>query len=396
MPSYSFPPQPRDFRGRRTFPGTTGNPFDIILHRYADLEKLPGILFTALLGLLALVPHPGNWIFSIVLLAFYLGDWALLALLPRFHRSYGPPKPPVLLLAIFRTLVALLPIPVTLPFQVAGTLLIILGFWIEPQRLTLTHQILRTPKWNSDRPLRILHLGDLHMERLTPREEKLNQWIKELHPDLILFSGDFLNLSYLHDPLAWEFARRLISEWQAPLGVFAVTGSPAVDLPEIMPQLLKDLPIRWLDDEFIQIEHCGTKFIVTGLTCTHKPFDDAPRLAHLVENHPSRFSILLHHSPDLAPEAALLGFDLQLSGHTHGGQVRLPLIGALFTGTLYGKVFESGRYQIGPMTLYITRGIGLEGAAAPRVRLFCPPEIILWEIHPQPTNNEQPDVQLRP
>jgi predicted MPP superfamily phosphohydrolase len=71
---------------------------------------------------------------------------------------------------------------------------------------------------------------------------------------------------------------------------------------------------------------------------------------------------------------------LQLSGHTHGGQVRLPLFGALYAGSLYGKRFESGRRQVGEMTLYVTRGLGLEGKGAPRVRFLCPPEMILWEI----------------
>jgi predicted MPP superfamily phosphohydrolase len=88
----------------------------------------------------------------------------------------------------------------------------------------------------------------------------------------------------------------------------------------------------------------------------------------------------LYHTPDLAPVAAAQGVDLQLSGHTHGGQVRLPFFGALFTSSLYGKKFEAGRYQVGALTLYVSRGIGLEGKGAPRARFLCPPEMILWEI----------------
>jgi predicted MPP superfamily phosphohydrolase len=71
---------------------------------------------------------------------------------------------------------------------------------------------------------------------------------------------------------------------------------------------------------------------------------------------------------------------MQLSGHTHGGQVRLPFYGALFAASLYGKAFESGRRQLAGLTLYVTRGIGMEGGGAPRVRFLCPPEIILWEV----------------
>jgi predicted MPP superfamily phosphohydrolase len=100
----------------------------------------------------------------------------------------------------------------------------------------------------------------------------------------------------------------------------------------------------------------------------------------LADQAASTFSVLLYHSPDLAPMVSELGIDLQLSGHTHGGQVRLPFFGALYTSSLYGKKFEMGRYQLGAMTLYVTRGIGMEGKAAPRVRFLCPPQVTTWQI----------------
>jgi predicted MPP superfamily phosphohydrolase len=230
----------------------------------------------------------------------------------------------------------------------------------------------------------MLHLGDLHIERLTSREIQLNSMIATLQPDIILFTGDFLNLSYLRDPDTWAAARTVISDWKAPLGVFAVTGSPAVDLPDIIPDLLKGLPICLLDQERITLQLDGHSFDLIGLSCTHKPFVDTPRLETLIQDGSDRFTVLLYHSPDLAPNISAhphrAGIDLHLAGHTHGGQVRLPLIGALYSGSLYGKQYEAGRYSLDGLTLYITRGIGLEGAAAPRVRFLCPPEVILWEI----------------
>ena len=112
---------------------------------------------------------------------------------------------------------------------------------------------------------------------------------------------------------------------------------------------------------------------------------DGPRLCRVLrsaraETEDRRFAILLYHTPDLAPEAAEAGVDLLLCGHTHGGQVRLPLYGAVVTSSLYGKAFEIGRRQIGGLTLYVTRGLGMEGSGAPRVRFLCPPEVVLWEI----------------
>jgi uncharacterized protein len=373
----------KDFSQIKHFPGTTGNPFDLFLHGYAQVQKFPAPIYALILGFIALPAHFGNWPFFAFFWAILLVDWALLAALPMAGKSYGPAKPPALILAVMRFFPAFLPIPFAIAIQLLGTALVVYGFWIEPHTIRLTRQKLTSPNLHLDQPLRVLHIGDLHVERVTARERQLNRMIRELQPDLILFSGDFLNLSYLKDAAAWEAVRQVLSEWQAPLGVYAVTGSPAVDLPENFPKLLEGTPIRLLQDETVFLGNPGKQLRIVGLTCTHKPFEERPRLERLLSSTPDPFTILLYHSPDLAPDAAQLGVDLQLSGHTHGGQIRLPLIGALFTGSLYGRLFEAGRYQIDRMVLYISRGVGLEGAAAPRVRFLCPPEIILWELNGQ-------------
>jgi len=140
--------------------------------------------------------------------------------------------------------------------------------------------------------------------------------------------------------------------------------------------------LRWLQDERVTIGTDGRQVEIVGLRCTHIPPDDAPRLQALLNGGAAsdRFTILLYHSPDLAPDAAQMGIDLQLSGHTHGGQVRLPLYGALYASSIYGKRFEMGLRRVGALQVYTSRGIGLEGMGAPRVRFLCPPEIVLFEI----------------
>jgi predicted MPP superfamily phosphohydrolase len=266
--------------------------------------------------------------------------------------------------------------------QLLGTYLAIRGLWIEPQLLTITRLRFRTPKLAPrSKPLRLLHLADIHMERLTRRDQEVIQRARALRPDVIVFTGDFLNLSYTQDRQAWQDAREMLKTFSAPLGVYAVSGSPPVDPPEVVSQLLKGLNIRWLRDERVTLTHGSQKLDLIGLTCTHVPEEDGPRLAGVLNGAgPGRLKILLYHSPDLAPEAAQLGIDLQLSGHTHGGQVRLPLYGALYAASIYGKRFEMGARQVGGMKLYVSRGIGMEGKGAPRVRFLCPPEITLFEI----------------
>lgn len=379
MPPMAF--TKRDFSHLSRFPGTHGNDFDVILQWADRLEKLSALLFALLLLLLAGLGALGNPTWTGALWLFLLGDWALLEALPRMGKSFGPAKPPTLALALARLPFALLPQPPALLAQFLGTALVVYGFWIEPHRLTVTRQRLRSPKLNPDAPpLRLLHLGDLHIERVTHRERDLNRLIVELQPDVIVFSGDFLNLSNIHDPVAWEHCRSILREWRAPLGVYAVTGSPAVDQDEVVPRVLEGMPLRWLREEKVTLNHNGQTIDLVGLACTHKPFADRPVLDRILNGRPRNFTVLLYHSPDLAPEAAEAGVDLQLSGHTHGGQVRLPFFGALYAGSLYGKQLECGRYDVNGLTLYVTRGIGLEGKGAPRVRFLCPPEIILWEL----------------
>ena len=377
----------KDFSRRQFFPGDPDTPVDKLFKRSENLERIPDLIFALCLFIIAGFPTFGKWHFTAALWLFFMLDWLLLILLPRAGKSFGPPKPVVLLLAAFRIVFVFIPLPLAAFAQVCGTVLVFYGFWIEPHRLTVTYQKLYSDKLTNKEPLRILHLGDLHIERITAREDRLSELITSHQPDLILFSGDVLNLSNLEDRHAWQDARQVISKWKAPLGTFLVTGSTAVDCEHLMPEIKKDLPVRWLHNERITIQSNNNLLDIVGLDCTHRPDDDNKTLSHLLDKTNDHFSILLYHSPDLAPHAAQQGIDLQLSGHTHGGQVRLPVWGALITASLYGKRYEAGRYQVKDMTLYTTRGIGMEGGGTPRVRFLCPPEIIFWDISPTPDRN---------
>ena len=199
MPTRTSDTNYDNFSDRKTFPGTEGGPFEIIVSAGEKIEATPSFLFAILLLALALIARFGNWEQVLILWAFQLGDWALLWALPRSRISSGPAKPPALLLAVLRLPFALLPAPYWWIAQGIGTALVIYGFWIEPQRITLTHQQFRSEKLDPEASLQILHFGDLHMERLGPREKRLMALLVELHPDLILFSGDILSYSTIEE-----------------------------------------------------------------------------------------------------------------------------------------------------------------------------------------------------
>ena len=367
--------------GNRTrTPGVEGSTLELLVSGGERIQLIPDLLIALLLLGIAIVATRITWPAVWPLWGFFLLDWSLMAALPKLKISYGPAKPPTLLLAILRTPFALFPSPWIWILQTFGTLLVVYGFWLEPQRLVVTIQHLYTDKLDLRTPIRILHIGDLHLERITKREQKLIEMARSLDPDLILFSGDVLSYSYIDDGIAQQEARAVLSQLAANTTVFAVAGSPPVDRKDVLGKIYDGLGITLLETTRVQLQLGGNRMTLTGLPCTHDLERDDAELMKLLPVSNESFDILLYHSPDLAPKAAELGYDLQLSGHTHGGQVRLPLFGALYTSSLLGKRFEAGRYQVGDMMLYVTRGLGMEGKAAPRVRFLCAPEIILWEI----------------
>jgi hypothetical protein len=235
--------------------------------------------------------------------------------------------------------------------------------------------------------VRLLHISDLHVERFTGREETLLATVEELDPDLIVLTGDYLNLSYVHDPDAHHDARELLYRLCeiSACPIFAVTGSPPVDPRGVVPDIFEGLDVDWLLNDVTELAVNNQRVRLAGLTCTQNRERDVPRLRRLLAGGVNRgaFTLLLYHSPDLMPEAVELGVDLYLCGHTHGGQLRLPLVGALLTSSEFGKRYEMGRYEEQGTTLYVSRGIGMEGLGAPRARFLSPPEVVLWTLSGQ-------------
>lgn len=110
-----------------------------------------------------------------------------------------------------------------------------------------------------------------------------------------------------------------------------------------------------------------------------------PRLDHVLSRLPgSGPAILLVHEPDFADTVSMSGrFDLQLSGHSHGGQVRFPLVGAPALPR-YARKYPVGAYRIGGMPLYTNRGLGM---LPPRFRFLCRPEIAVFDLNPERSGN---------
>ncbi len=374
------------------------SPLHTLLVNSNRLQAIPAFLVVVIIALNAALvawlwlPLPGGIITLIGYLVAIPGCWGLLIALPRTGRSFGPDRPSTIALAIVcAVLLAILAI-FSLPWWLGLLLLAaIVGIvyystWIEPFQLGVTHQTYVTDKWSADAPpLRLLQIGDIHVERITPRERHLNRLVNELKPDIIVFTGDFVNLSNTDDPESEKAIREIISEWRAPLGTYLVSGTPLVEPLHRVEAFVKDLDnLKLLPNQWITVNTPGGALNILGMVVTHDMKRDRDMLKKMMQIAPKGgLQLLLFHPPDIAPEANEAGIHLYLAGHTHGGQIRIPFIGALFSSSQLGNRFIMGRYELGTTTLYTARGVGLEGLGAPRARFSCPPEIVLWEIRGQ-------------
>ncbi len=377
-------------------PGHHPRPLHLALVSSNLLGRIPPLMLTpAWLALAAIACWPWDALrlpAAALSLAFTIADGAGLALLPRLGRSFGPVTPPLLALTLGHTALAFAVgllwatgpgLLLAAALHLAITTAFLYATWIEPFRIGITQTELRSSKLNGHAPLRLLHITDLHIEHITPREQKLLQLVEELAPDVIVITGDYLNLSSVYDPGAQAEARDLLAQLCdiARSPVYAITGSPPVDRSDVVPAIFEGLPITWLVDETVELHVNDHTLRLVGLRCTRERHLDAPRLRRLMDGSPKDiFTLLLYHSPDLMPEAVKLGIDLYLCGHTHGGQIRMPLFGALFTSSDFWKRYEMGRYEEGKTTLYVNRGLGMEGMGAPRARFLAPPEVVLWTL----------------
>lgn len=356
-----------------------------------NFRRLPGLVVLGLLfGASALVA----WIWHSVWVGagfglFALGDGVMLVALPHLGRSYGPPQLPLLALTALRLVLALIAalgggswaLLILGLVQLGLSSLATFACWVEPARLDVTEITFRSPRLDGCPPLRLLHIADLHVERITARERRLLRLAEGFAPDVIVVTGDYLNISYTDDATAQRHARELLSRLHAPGGVYAITGSPSVDPPDVLARLLEGLEITWLRDQVASLAWHGCRVHIVGVECSYDVGADERKLRPLLDGRSAdAFTLLLYHTPDVMPAAVAAGVDLYLAGHTHGGQLRLPVIGALVTASLYGKRYEMGMYREGGTSLYVSRGVGMEGKGAPRARFLCPPEITLFTL----------------
>ena len=248
-----------------------------------------------------------------------------------------------------------------------------------------------------ERPLRVSLLTDFH---LGPHlgEADLAAWIEASNaaePDLVLLGGDLVDQSYRGD---LRELRRLLPGLAADLGVFAVPGNHdrtryrdlaplEAALHEAGVALLVNDGVQVRDDAFVagiddfRVGRADVKRALAGAP-THPAAVDQGRARSAGANAAAPARILLSHNPDVIPELpggdGAPAVDLLLAGHTHGGQIKVPLLGPLVTSSAYGSRYAEG-WVPAPMPAFVSRGLGV--TALP-FRFACPAEVVLIDLLP--------------
>lgn len=217
---------------------------------------------------------------------------------------------------------------------------------------------------------RIAQISDLHADRwMTPaRLSARVRLVNEQNPDLVVVTGDLLTDPNVgKDP---NFAREL-SRLESADGTLAILGNYDYDSDaRVARALLAKAGIRELANDVFSVKRGDETLYIGG---ADDVWHGRANLGEVFRKLPGGEPlIMLVHEPDFADETAKSGrVALQLSGHTHGGQVRLPLYGPVLRPK-YGIKYPSGTYRVGEMTLHVNRGIGM---FPPRLRFRCRPEI---------------------
>jgi uncharacterized protein len=250
---------------------------------------------------------------------------------------------------------------------------------IEPNLLTINKEIIESDRIPASfNGFKIIQFSDTHigfhytLEQFQDLAEKINS----LQPDLLVFTGDLVDRpnQYNWTPKLTE----ILANLQAPKGKFWIYGNHDHGGygTEVIQSVMGQANFKLLKNSHQAIEQDVDRIILIGI-------DDvmlgSPNLTKALENtNPDLFTILLAHEPDFADIAQKHPIDVQLSGHSHGGQVRLPFVGHLYT-PIYAEKYVDGKYafESSKMNLYVSRGIGTTRLP---YRFLCKPEITLFTL----------------
>lgn len=220
--------------------------------------------------------------------------------------------------------------------------------------------------------LRIGFITDTHVGPFITADdlERAVNLLRMESPDLVLLGGDYISESPRFAPAAVSVLAAILSE--APLGGYAVLGNHDLSVSRTrIQEAMATVGIPLLRNQVAVVTYKGTELAIAGIDETL--LGDPQPAETMNQVAPGTPALALWHEPEFAEHAAELGAFAQLSGHTHGGQIRLPGIGPVGL-PIHGKRYVMGAHQVDQMRIYTSRGVGVY---RPPARFNCPPEVTL-------------------
>jgi hypothetical protein len=260
----------------------------------------------------------------------------------------------------------------------AAGLLVLAAGWatlVEPLLLEREHRTLAFAEV-STQPIRVAHVTDLQLVDLGPREHALVDAVNAFDPHLIVLTGDYI-CAHTGEDIAVAAARDVLSRLRARHGIFATTSDS--DTFAQQRRIFAGLGVELLLNRSLVREVEGVRVRVGGVNHLQPRWDRTRGDASAAE-----LFVVGCHTPDLAETASerMPETDLFLCGHTHGGQVQVPGIGPLITLSRVPRHVAAGgvfRTRNG-MPFALSRGVGMEGNYAPRLRFGCRPHVFLLTL----------------
>ncbi len=254
--------------------------------------------------------------------------------------------------------------------MIVGELLLMYGIFIAPKRLkTVIHR--EAIGVDANVWLKIAFISDLHLQKNKGKKwlDKITNKLLDHKPDLLLIGGDMV----VHDASDVHVAESL-KKIETTYGAYYILGNHDYqDDPAQIAQKLSALGIH-------NLTNCGITLNVQGKELRLSGLDDGfygqPTLPiHRGDSNAAHITLV--HEPDMILDIKEGDTDLVLCGHSHGGQIRFPIIGSLRVPSAFGRKADGGRKIIKGIPTIISRGLGEVGC---RARLFAPPEIVIIEL----------------
>ncbi|MCK4668087.1 metallophosphoesterase [Candidatus Dependentiae bacterium] len=255
--------------------------------------------------------------------------------------------------------------------SVVIVLILLYSIFIEPHNLEVNEFSLRTSRLAEEESFTILHLSDLHLREFGRREQRLVDYLDGVTPDVIIITGDFIE-----DFSALYKFEKIFRSMKSKFGVFGVLGNNDYGLSangarvKTLEAFLKDMNITILRNQSIII---GNQIRLVGVDDPHRGYDNMVKAFREVAKS-DKLRIVLTHSPETVDFLLSRQPDLILTGHTHGGQVALPIFGPVFLNIKKGFKINAGLNYFNNIPVYLSKGIG---TTLFPIRFNCRPELTL-------------------